>query len=1048
MANIGCLLRDTQVIEDLKVLFQTIAANNISQGRAFSIQDAYSFVQKNKLEIDLETTASVYEDVFNLNDGNFSTQQEVDDIVGRTFDRTLSNLISVPNQSTQMVGEQSLGKAVATKMANMFANAQMADNRTKSLMKTMQDAFEKAVQSVAKKELKKGQHSQSRNFVEILSDVFNLENIGIRTLSGAINNMNSVRAEFAKEIGKYVDGMIQNGASQTQIDQFKIYADKLIDKAEQILLTQKEAQQVVKEALIEGGANREVTKNGETTRVLDWKKLTNGIGSPSYLRDNVSEILRQKGFDDSQIDAINNALENEYISLRAKIIQNASKDLERRNNLTSHEQTIAAQRLAQLYSYGLFNANPNTYENVLNKVFGISEIDQESWGRLRELGGALESLYAIKIGGVGVDNNMLKTALNSINEQVGAIISDNRRSKSAMLRAAMAIRTVVDSSLRFVLTGLKNYVLQNPISGKMAKINAQIRAKVGGTTTFELNKQNREFLRAVFRDMVLNGGLHYGDTNTTFINRGDLDRFVNELSDSKLYHAVMGTIIGRTGLDAMDSRFKASITHIYLIENLVKILTNPTNPNRMTKAEAIRYVSEQMTGRSFAEAKQMAKATIDKINSNSNIPILDNSEDFITRFANDLVLGQLIAGGAITQEQLDAAYYAAYRVAGRDLGHVPNNFISWGITSLSEKLENIISKSEKRGDYKTAASWMLALIVFKSVMNPFVGGSTNWIFLKAEKSGIGLVTGGLKKIIGSKKNIDLTSEADMEELKDSLYKDMIATSQMYRGAIGGAASLVTYAAMAAAIRAVFGGDDDEAKKAFNKWRMENRWLTRYTDELTSEWLLLDLAVRESKVDNYLVNYLNLSDRYNAKDLILRAVGKFQKGDVSEAWGLLGEAVGTKVNAPVPGWRMVRDVIELGKGFFGVTDGQKRLEELRNSEAYRKMNQEAKNKAEKEAMYSYTQSRSFWQGLLKNGFFEYIGVEVNPDYTLDALPGVSGRSLERLKDLGIKNMDDLRKYRNRLDYLKYVDSKGANRRIFDKKQVQEIKRIFAEMDAKK
>lgn len=1039
MADLGCFVKDTAIVSEVEEILQHFAANNITDGKRFTLSDAYKILRSNGIEIDFESVGLIYSNAFDLTDGNFNSQKEVDKLTGRLFEDTLNNLSDMQPANREVVsGMVSAGKNAANKIVNIFRNAHVTDTNTKSVMKVFEDAMLKAATKIANKNvLPKQPSSPNRTFTDILSEAFGLDGMGVTNLQGGLNSAKQVFDEFRKEVNKYRTELLSKTSDQALIDQFDIYTDKIISKGYDLLLSEKDSKAVVKGALIEAGFSRDVNKNGQITKELDWRSLTNAVGDINYLREQVEKVLSAQGYTQNQIDRISESLESEYVNLRASIIDkqqkeidranNAAmarpaKELSRRNKIRTNSRGIDAKRLAQLYTYGLFDAVPNTYENIQNSLFGMSEIDQETFSKLKDLGRSLEYLYSLKLGDTKLEELQFKTALNSINEQIGNLLRDAESNNSKALKIARAIQAWFDASLRFVLTGLKNMAWQNPISGKIAKIVSSIQNQVTGNSTKELDAQNRKLAVAVFKDITFNGGAHYGDVSNVFINKGDLDRLVNKMSTNQIYHAVAGTLIGRVGLDGMDSRFKSSITHKYLVNNLLKILTSPTNPQRMSKSDAIKYISNNLSGSSYAEAERMARDVINKINTDAGQQILNSSNSYVTRLANDIVLGQLVSNGELTQEQLEAAYNAAYRAAGRDLGHVPNNPLSVMISGASDNIQRNIDYYKKRKDYTSAAMWTYAQMFFRNFMNPFVGGVSNWIVLSTEKSGLGVVTGLLSKYRDMRKGagkIDLSTEAGMRDLEKTLYEEMKATNKLYRGAVGAISSTVMYATIYAALKAAFGDEEDEVLKRFNQWRNENRWLSKYTDEFTPSFMIAQAAAKDDDLVKYLLGYLNKNDNYDPVILFTDGVQLYMRGDASEGMGKMGEALGTRLNLPVPGWRMTRDVVQLHDGFFGESGGNE-----------------------------YYKSRSFMQGLMKHGFLETIGIKTNPEYTLDALPGVSSKSLDRLKDLGIEDISDLATKKNKLKSLKYKDSKGRNRTIFRTEDAEKIKQILQEWEYNK
>jgi hypothetical protein len=142
MAGLGCFIKDTALIDDIKDIMQTLAASSIENGNSFSVREAYKFFRDNDVEIDLESTASIYEDLFDLNDANFNSKSELDEIVGKSFEETLDNLAAMtPKNIVEQGGEMSAGKRVAKTIANIFRNANVTDNRTQTTIKMFEKIF-------------------------------------------------------------------------------------------------------------------------------------------------------------------------------------------------------------------------------------------------------------------------------------------------------------------------------------------------------------------------------------------------------------------------------------------------------------------------------------------------------------------------------------------------------------------------------------------------------------------------------------------------------------------------------------------------------------------------------------------------------------------------------------------------------------------------------------------------------------------------------------------------------------------------------------------
>jgi hypothetical protein len=408
----------------------------------------------------------------------------------------------------------------------------------------------------------------------------------------------------------------------------------------------------------------------------------------------------------------------------------------------------------------------------------------------------------------------------------------------------------------------------------------------------------------IYKDMMLNGGIGYGKVESTFVNRQHLDDYVNKLSDSKVYHGIASVVTGKATLNTMDAMFKAGITEMKFTGNLVKILTNETNPNKMSKEDAIKFVSERLTGQSFKDAQVTAKEVIGKINADAGTELIPTHKESVDRFANDIVKSSLEMGGKITADQITAAYNAAYKAAGLGLGHESNNILSSTIGGYTAKLEGKINDAIKEKEWNRAAALTIQSVLFRNVLNPFIGGGTNWLVLKFEKTGLGLFT-GLGYQIATNSRVDLSTDAGNKKLEQRLYNQSRIKDNYMRGIVGGSASLLTWLAFAG-----IAGTDD-----YRKWRGKNMWAARYLDIVTPEHLLAYMAVENKAVKKYVSQTLNKNDAFDAQTKIIKAADYSVKGDSKRAWGAIGESVGQKFNLPIP-WRLVKDGMVIYQGITG------------------------------------------------------------------------------------------------------------------------------------
>lgn len=722
-----------------------------------------------------------------------------------------------------------------------------------------------------------------------------------------------------------LDAQIQQGAkgakaqsktpSSPQLNRLRSLRDQKVAALEAL---DPDPKRFTRQALIEAGFGRDITvtvgkagnKRKERRKAIDWKKLAGAEGSVEKIRTHVEKALKDKDFSSEQIARMQAAFEKEYTDLRAHVVQSAINDLNKRNKRPEATfQKSAARKLAELYNYGLFNQDPVQYEILLGRAIGVNNLSADRFRKMEALGRAMETLFASTFKGKRLNETELSAIIQALEDKIRIVLHEEIQQHGSWgLKAMDWLRTWMDATQRMALNNLKQAV-ENPLSGLQQRFVARLDELFSrdAATTKAIRQQHRQLAAAVYRNMVLEGGATYGEVSTMFVNKGNLETYINKMSDSEIVHAVTSTLIGRTTLDAADSMFKAKLTEQKFIHHLLRILTRDRLVDGklekgMPKEEALQYVAQAITGQSFEDAKQEARKIIATVNQNGKI--VGDSEAFVIRLANDIVRAALVNGRKITEEQVTAAYNSAYKATGRSLGHVANNPVSEGVQTVSGKLEKGIDDAIKNKDYNSAAVLTLKSIFFRNIMNPFVAGGTNWVVLKLEKNGLGLGTGLWQYLRQSR--IDMTSEAGMRNLEKALYEEAKARDSFMRGAIGGASAVLLAMLW-------FGVSDEEE---YRKWRAKNLWAARYLDIITPEAVLATFAAKDKKLGRYAENLLNKNEQYDkARPFIKGSVKLFQDGKGDEAWGQFGEGLGNNFGVPVP-WRLVRDGQNIWLGASG------------------------------------------------------------------------------------------------------------------------------------
>lgn len=716
----------------------------------------------------------------------------------------------------------------------------------------------------------------------------------------------------------------------------------------------------LKDELIDAGYGKEITvttKDGKEKRmVYDWKKLLGVEGSFENLKDAIDKSMNGKGYTQSEIDAFQQQLQDEYNDIHADIIEKSVNELNRRNAPKDGDTKPLARRLAELYNLGLYEQDVDTYSNILNNILGISPESQQAFNEIRDFNRSLAKLLETRDAkGNLLSDVALASAETQVKNHIKRVIEKVQFAEGSMyFKASVVLKNLFSAMQRMMLAKISQLV-ENPFSGKINDIHVQLQDafKKGKWDTKELAKYRSMLATAMFDDIVRKGGDEYGGVGNPFTSKNTIESFVNGLSKNSLYQAFVSAMSGRVYLDAADSYFKVKRTEKEFTHNLIRILTSPTNPNgAMSQEDALKYVSEAITGQKFEDAKELARTIISDVNKDAGKEILRPSETNVIRLANDIVKDNLVNGQAMTIKQVEIAFKAGYKTSGKSIGHESNNLITDVVNKTNEVIQTKLNEALKRKDWSAAATLNLTLILSKNIISPFVGGGTNWTVIGLQK--MGLPTEWLRSDVGfSKKPLDLSTKEGLKEAEKSLYAN--ATRQRMNGRI--VASTFTALSAILAMRAL--GDEDDYKKWLKKHPETKKIITK----IQPVPLTLYLA-REDGSDFVRATLDALGSRQNFDQMKFeRASKEFYKGvsndddkAMKKAWGAIGELVGRKFMVPY-------------------------LSSISNyGDVEKKVYAEFKGTPLKT---DYKASKGFVQGFYKNGLMAYLGLmpEISADKPL-------------------------------------------------------------------
>lgn len=700
---------------------------------------------------------------------------------------------------------------------------------------------------------------------------------------------------------------------------------------------------IVKQALIGAGYSREVTQNGEKVKRLDWVKLAGEEGSVENIQKKVEEVLlKEGGYSKKQIEEMQNSLQEEYNRLSAEIVEKGLNELEKRNLIKpSPNRKSESKRLAELYNMGLLDKNENEYDNLLNKVLGLSEFEQNVFNKIKAKTKALADIYNAEANGKKITEHSLQTVANDLNHEIKELLNAvSYKEGDFKYKLITSLTDYAGLSQKALLGGLPN-LIENVFSGRFAGIEQKI--FTDKVLTPELRKQIKKDKKIIYDDITRNAGLYYGDTNTSLVSSSRFEDWINGKTDNRMAHAVLSAITLRSWLDGADSRAKVGLSSKLFIKNAVEILTSKSNPNgAMKREDAIKFVSESLTGDSFDKALETAKSIIDDVNSKQETKQLKDTPEAIHRFAMNLVKENLMQDNRMTMEQIDTAFKSGYKSAGRDIGHEANNTISRGVNLLNASLNTELEKAVSEKRFPEATLLASKMLIMRTVVNPFVGGGTNWIILGLEKSGSPL--GYISTLFNAtkKQELDLGTVSGIKNMSEALYRKNNYQSSLTRNIIGTSIALAMIASLNIDV-----DDEEDVKDKLNKWLEENKWAKRYFEKLAPESVVFMLSLENKELGKHLAKVLGMNgDTFNNASKLLKSLDK----EDTSTYGKAGQLTGQALNSPLA-WKTVKDVQNVVRGLKG-------LEEIKTD-------------------YKAT---GFWNGYFQGGLIEYLGMRPNKENT--------------------------------------------------------------------
>lgn len=657
-----------------------------------------------------------------------------------------------------------------------------------------------------------------------------------------------------------------------------------------------------KQALIDAGYSREINvtlKDGtkEKRQVLDWKKLAGEEGSIDNIREVVENALKDKGFTDAQISRMRDAFVTEFNELRANIATKAIKELRRLNEpKEAPQRKSSARRLAELYDLGLFEQNSDEFDYLVNKAIGLSDVGQEAFFEAKRFASSLSELYKMN-----PNEFFTKQFVREINFKIAKLLNKVAFHEGGnWFKFVNVASEIFNLMLRAKLQTLKQF-FDNQISGRQERLIQDIGGIIQGElSTKQLDELRKKYASTVKEDITKNAGLYFGEVNTPFLTKSQIEDYLNSLTKDRLYHHLLSVALGKSYLEGADSMNKASLTEKTFIAATLKVLTDKSNPNRMKSEDALKMINEQLTGQKFSEALKESERIIKQINQSAGREILSETKENIFRGAMDLVKANLLVGQALDAKMIEASYNAAYKSAGYGLGHEANNPISEMVNQVQARLDEKIKKAVKEKRWGKAANLTILSTINRNILNPFVGGGTNWLVLGLQKSGLDVVSPLWFMAQKMKNGIDLSNPDGIKDLENELLENFRRNTINRRVLIGGiASSLFTLALISS------GGDDE-----MEEWLAKNKWAKKYQSVFTPQLTLLVMAYNSGKLGDWVEDTFARSAKFEKMPKIIQGMKEYNKGtepSKAKAYGVFGNAIGSSIEMPLVPVKFLRDL---------------------------------------------------------------------------------------------------------------------------------------------
>jgi hypothetical protein len=674
-------------------------------------------------------------------------------------------------------------------------------------------------------------------------------------------------------------------------------------------LKKHEGQRILSETLKAGEFGKD-TANGKQ---IDWVKLASMKPTDVQLTQMVADHLQAEGVSPYNANVAAGAIRDVYTDLAADIAAHTQKTLDARQFALDRESVkrkTDLHRLAELHDMGIFNGS---HDRLLAHILGIEQSDIQAVQGIKNYAEKLSKLRQIMSG----NDFIVPSMVHTLNREIQNILAPVIENKSKAMKMVSALNKIyqVENSM---LISTHGNLLENHLSGAMELLTTNLSQRLKlGKELGGMKGQDWQLMKDMYRHIAA-GGAEYG--LAPYQVGGNKGR----LTDKYNIHQMQGAdwsrpgtwakglatavlTIPRTFLSGADGAVKIGLMNAHMKSAVVDaIMAN--SDGQVDRDTAVQMYNDAIYGPGqLAAAKQKAR----QIYQNIGMKYVSEKELNIT--ANELLRENLIQNRIVKAEELQDLMDNSFREAGLGMGHEANNFFSERQQAWKQSLNRKEQVALSENDWDKAARIRLGNTILNDVVFRFAASRFNWAWIRAQQSGVGLLTGLYHYSITGKKFKNVELIADKEErvakMNEMATEYQAARQKLARGAVGLGISAAAYLAAKAIAKAMNPDEEDPTQKMYDELKGNFPAKALFL-KVAPLWMLQSYEYNETKqgepfdrmiaaTGKDFINLTNVGDKHDISVQLFEGIKNISDGKSEKMRGRGYAELGKAMNNFIP-----------------------------------------------------------------------------------------------------------------------------------------------------